>query len=101
MTFANKPAKTQKGRIVANGSVEYGFEFATIKAEVKGYKEYFLDDAGDYTDAKIAVDPSITVTNTSLIQNATLSLAWAGAHFGGDAAKKALGTITASVGIKF
>jgi ferredoxin len=101
MTFANKPAKTQKGRIVANGSVEYGFEFATIKAEVKGYKEYFLDDAGDYTVAKIAVDPSLTVTNTSLIQNATLSLAWAGAHFGGDAAKKALGTITASVGIKF
>ena len=101
MIFANKPAKTQKGRIVANGSAEYGFEFATIKAEVKGYKEYFLDDAGDYTVAKIAVDPSITVTNTSLIQNATLSLAWAGAHFGGDAAKKALGTITASVGIKF
>jgi hypothetical protein len=103
MKFANDYHKTAVGRIAVNGSIEYAFEFATIKAEAKGYKEYFLDKdfAGDYKEAKIAVDPSITVTNTSLIQNATLSLAWAGAHFGGDAEKKALGTITASVGIKF
>ena len=71
----------------------------TIKAKVSGGSEYEFDANGDYKTAKVTVAPELTLTNSTFVQNAELSLAWTGAKFGGTDPKK--GAVTAKISVAF
>ena len=71
----------------------------SVKAKVTGGSEYAFNKDSDYEKSKVTVAPELTLTNNTLIQNAELSLAWAGAKFGGTDPKK--GAVTAKIAVKF
>ncbi|MDD4007973.1 MAG: hypothetical protein PHO44_08335 [Sphaerochaetaceae bacterium] len=81
------------------GYVKYSAE----KFAVKGGADLTLNAAAD--PAKLtAIKPYVQITSTALVNNATLTLAWAGADFAdanADGKVNALGAITASCEIAF
>ena len=90
---------TGVGSLTVAGEVGYAFDFMTIKAKVSGGSEYEFDANGDYKTAKVTVAPELTLTNSTFVQNAELSLAWTGAKFGGTDSKK--GAVTAKISDAF
>ena len=90
---------TGVGSLTVAGEVGYAFDFMTIKAKVSGGSEYEFDANGDYKTAKVTVAPELTLTNSTFVQNAELSLAWTGAKFGGTDSKK--GAVTAKISVAF
>ena len=97
--FGNDFHKTGVGSLTVAAEAAYAFDFVSVKAKVTGGSEYAFNDEGDYKESKITVAPELTLTNNTLIQNAELSLAWAGAKFGGTDPKK--GAVTAKIAVKF
>ena len=97
--FGNDFHKTGVGSLTVAAEAAYAFDFVSVKAKVTGGSEYAFDKYGDYDKAKVTVAPELTLTNNTLIQNAELSLAWAGAKFGGTDPKK--GAVTAKIAVKF
>ena len=90
------------GKWSANIEAGYTMDIASFSFKASLLKEAAIDaKTHDYGEAKIAVLPELSITNTTLINNATLSLAWAGSHFGGDEANASLGAVTATIGVKF
>ena len=79
----------------------YAIEVATFKFSANVWQESGFGADHEYAAAKLAVAPTFEVTNTTLINNASLSLKWAGAQFGGAEANAANGAVTATIGIKF
>ena len=97
--FGNDFHKTGVGSLTVAAEAAYAFDFVSVKAKVTGGSEYAFNDEGDYEKSKVTVAPELTLTNNTLIQNAELSLAWAGAKFGGTDPKK--GAVTAKIAVKF
>ena len=97
--FINGFHKTGVGSLIVAAEAAYAFDFVSVKAKVTGGSEYAFNKDGDYEKSKVTVAPELTLTNNTLIQNAELSLAWAGAKFGGTDPKK--GAITAKIAVKF
>ena len=97
--FGNDFHKTGVGSLTVTAEAAYAFDFVSVKAKVTGGSEYAFNDKGDYEKSKVTVAPELTLTNNTLIQNAELSLAWAGAKFGGTDPKK--GAVTAKIAVKF
>ncbi len=97
--FGNNFHATGVGSLTVAGEVGYAFDFMTIKAKVSGGSEYEFDANGDYKTAKVTVAPELTLTNSTFVQNAELSLAWTGAKFGGTDPKK--GAVTAKISVAF
>ena len=97
--FGNDFHKTGVGSLTVAAEAAYAFDFVSVKAKVTGGSEYAFDKDGDYKESKVTVAPELTLTNNTLIQNAELSLAWAGAKFGGTDPKK--GAVTAKIAVKF
>ena len=97
--FGNNFHKTGVGTLTVSAEAAYAFDFVSVKANVTGDSEYEFNAKGDYEKSKITVAPELTLTNNTLIQNAELPLAKAGAKFGGTDPKK--GNITAKIAVKF
>ena len=97
--FGNDFHKTGVGSLTVAAEAAYAFDFVSVKAKVTGGSEYAFDKDGDYKESKVTVAPELTLTNNTLMQNAELSLAWAGAKFGGTDPKK--GAVTAKIAVKF
>ena len=97
--FGNDFHKTGVGSLTVAAEAAYAFDFVSVKAKVTGGSEYDFNKDGDYEKSKVTVAPELTLTNNTLIQNAELSLAWAGAKFGGTDPKK--GAVTAKIAVKF
>ena len=97
--FGNDFHKTGVGSLIVAAEAAYAFDFVSVKAKVTGGSEYAFNKDGDYEKSKVTVAPELTLTNNTLIQNAELSLAWAGAKFGGTDPKK--GAVTAKIAVKF
>ena len=97
--FGNDFHKTGVGSFTVTAEAAYAFDFVSVKAKVTGGSEYAFNKDGDYEKSKVTVAPELTLTNNTLIQNAELSLAWAGAKFGGTDPKK--GAVTAKIAVKF
>ena len=97
--FDNDFHKTGVGSLIVAAEAAYAFDFVSVKAKVTGGSEYAFNKDGDYEKSKVTVAPELTLTNNTLIQNAELSLAWAGAKFGGTDPKK--GAVTANIAVKF
>ena len=98
--YDTTPAKGV-GKISATVKAGYKMDIATISLTAGISQEAAIGEDHNYGEAKLAVAPTLEITNTTLINNATLGLKWAGAHFGGDEAKKSLGAVTATIGVKF
>ena len=97
--FGNNFHKTGVGSLTVAAEAAYAFDFVSVKAKVTGGSEYEFNAKGDYEKSKITVAPELTLTNNTLIQNAELPLAKAGAKFGGTDPKK--GDVTAKKAVKF
>ena len=97
--FGNDFHKTGVGSLTVAAEAAYAFDFVSVKAKVTGGSAYAFDKDGDYKEAKVTVAPELTLTNNTLIQNAELSLAWAGAKFSEIDPKK--GAVTAKIAVKF
>ena len=97
--FGNDFHKTGVGSLTVTAEAAYAFDFVSVKAKVTGGSAYAFDKDGDYKEAKVTVAPELTLTNNTLIQNAELSLAWAGAKFSEIDPKK--GAVTAKIAVKF
>ncbi len=97
--FGNNFHKTGVGSLTVTAEAAYAFDFVSVKAKVTGGSEYAFNKDGDYEKSKVTVAPELTLTNNTFIQNAELSLAWAGAKFGGTDPKK--GAVTAKIAVKF
>ena len=87
------------GRWAAGIEASYAMDFASFKFTAKAMRECGFGADHNYAAGTIAVLPTLEVTNTTLIQNATLALKYAGAQFGGANAAK--GAVTATIGVKF
>ena len=98
--YDTTPAKGV-GKISAHIEAGYEMDIASISLTADISQEAAIGEDHNYGEAKIAVLPELSITNTTLINNATLSLAWAGSHFGGDEANASLGAVTATIGVKF
>jgi len=79
----------------------YAMEVASFKFSANVWQESGFGADHEYAAAKLAVAPTFEVSNTTLINNASLSLKWAGAQFGGAEANAAKGAVTATIGITF
>ena len=79
----------------------YAMEVASFKFSANVWQESGFGADHEYAAAKLAVAPTLEVSNTTLINNASLSLKWAGAQFGGAEANAANGAVTATIGITF
>ncbi len=79
----------------------YAIEVASFKFSANVWQESGFGADHEYAAAKLAVAPTFEVSNTTLINNASLSLKWAGAQFGGAETNAAKGAVTATIGITF
>lgn len=99
--FSNNFHETGVDPLSLNAEVAYAFDDVSVKASVVGKSEYNFNDAGDYEKASVAVSPALTLENSTLIQNAKLSLSWTGAKFGGKIDTQSKGALQAKAAISF
>lgn len=99
--FSNNFHKTGVDPLSLNAEVAYAFDDVSVKANVEGKSEYNFNANGDYEKASVAITPALTLENSTLIQNAKLSLTWTGAKFGGKIDTQSKGALQAKAAISF
>lgn len=99
--FSNNFHETGVAPLSLNAEMAYAFDDISVKASVTGKSEYNFNSNGDYEKAAVAVSPALTLENSTLIQNATLSLSWSGAKFGGKIDTQSKGALQAKAAIAF
>lgn len=99
--FSNNFHETGVDPLSLNAEVAYAFADVSVKANVVGKSEYNYNADGDYEKASVAITPALTLENSTLIQNAKLSLSWTGAKFGGKIDTQSKGALQAKAAISF